>query len=58
LECTRCLHAHGRRLARFEVEPFSSPFQPEVDPGRLNQLSDELEIDECASRVARSTRRG
>lgn len=40
-------------LPRFEVEPFSSPFQAGVDPSRLNQLLDELEVEDFAVRVAR-----
>ncbi len=44
----------GRRATRFKVEPFSSPFQPGVDPSRLNQLSDELEVEEFTSGVERS----
>lgn len=28
----------------FKVEPFNSPFQPGIDPGKLNQLADELEV--------------
>jgi hypothetical protein len=30
----------------FEVIPHSSPFLPGVDPGKLNQLADELEATE------------
>ena len=33
------------RLPRFRVEPFSSAFQPGVDPGRLDSLLDELECE-------------
>ena len=43
----------SRGLAPFRVEPFSSPFQPGVDPGRLNQLADELEVEELAGRPVR-----
>jgi hypothetical protein len=42
----------ARGPAPFRVEPFSSPFQPGVDPSRLNQLADELEVEEFAARVA------
>lgn len=31
---------------RFVVEPRSCGFRPGVDPGKLNQLIDELEIDD------------
>jgi plasmid stability protein len=33
----------ARAAPPFRVEVFSSPFQPGVDPLKLNQLSDELE---------------
>ena len=45
-----------RAPPRFVVEPFSSPFQPGVDPSKLNQLVDELEVEDFAARVPR--RRG
>ncbi|HYD49453.1 MAG TPA: hypothetical protein VEB21_13950 [Terriglobales bacterium] len=31
---------------RFKVEVFDRPFRPGVDPLRLNQLSDELEVEQ------------
>jgi hypothetical protein len=31
---------------RFAVEPHSGRFQPGVDPGRLNQLVDQLEAED------------
>ena len=34
----------GPKKKRFRVRTFSSPFCPGVDPMRLNQLSDELEV--------------
>jgi hypothetical protein len=43
----------GKPSARpppFRVEPFSSPFQPGVDPARLNQLLDELETEDFLAR--------
>ena len=33
-------------LRRFVVEPHSGRFQPGVDPGRLNQLVDQLETED------------
>ncbi len=33
----------GRRAKPFRVRTFRSPFQPGVDPLKLNQLSDEIE---------------
>lgn len=42
-----------RAPPRFVVEPFSSPFQPGVDPSKLNQLVDELEVEDFTSRVPR-----
>lgn len=41
------------RLPRFKVQPFSSPFQPGVDPGRLNQLLDDMETEEFLSKRKR-----
>ena len=42
------------RLPRFVVKPHSGGFRPGVDPGKLNQLLDELEaeafVDEASSR--------
>jgi hypothetical protein len=32
------------RRAAFRVKPFDSPFRPGVDPLRLNQLVDDLEV--------------
>lgn len=39
---------------RFKVEPHSGRFRPGVDPGKLNQLVDQLEADEST----RETRGG
>lgn len=33
-------------LPPFVVKPFSSAFRPGIDPNRLNQLNDELEIED------------
>ena len=37
-------HPRPSRRARFRVEPFDSAFRPGVDPPRLNQLVDDLEV--------------
>jgi hypothetical protein len=37
-------HPRPSRKARFRVEPFDSAFRPGVDPLRLNQLVDDLEV--------------
>ncbi len=37
----------------FRVEVFHSPFRPGVDPMRLNQLADELEIEDAVARPGR-----
>jgi hypothetical protein len=41
------------RHARFRVEAFDSAFRPGVDPLRLNQLLDELEIRRLTEARAR-----
>jgi len=38
------------RAQRFRVDVFDSPFRPGVDPLRLNQLSDDLEVEEALGR--------
>lgn len=42
-----------RRPPRFEVEPHAFGLVPGVDPDRLNQLVDELDVEERAQRLAR-----
>ena len=39
--------------ARVRVRPFSSPLRPGVDPLRLNQLVDDLELERTARRLRR-----
>lgn len=34
-----------KRASRFRVKPHSSPLLPGIDPAKLNQLVDELEVD-------------
>jgi hypothetical protein len=45
----------GRQSAasRFTVEPHALGLRPGIDPDRLNQLIDELEVDEVARRLGR-----
>lgn len=45
-----------RRRRRFRVRPHRSAFAAGVDPGRLNQLVDQLETEGRASKLA--ARRG
>lgn len=45
--------ARRRQVQRFRVDVFDSPFRPGVDPLRLNQLSDELEVEEGLLRPSR-----
>ena len=40
------------QVARYRVQLRALGFRPGVDPGRLNQLADELEADEFARRFA------
>ena len=44
----------GPARAAFRVEPFASEFQPGVDPGRLNQLLDEMETEEFLAKRDKS----
>ena len=44
------------RPARFRVQTFSSPFQPGVDPARLNQLLDDLDCDDFLAKQSRDER--
>lgn len=45
----------GRRVA-FVVHPHDSPLAPGIDPGRMNQLVDELEVDEHLVAIRRGAR--
>jgi hypothetical protein len=47
------LGAHGKppRSAKFKVDPHPFGFKPGVDPDRLNQLVDELEVEELARKL-------
>lgn len=38
---------------RFTVEPHAFGLRPGIDPDRLNQLIDELEVDNAARRLGR-----
>ena len=48
----RGLAADGARKTapRFKVEPHAGGFRPGVDPARLNQLVDELDVERFVSR--------
>lgn len=39
---------------RFVVEPHSGGFRPGVDPGKLNQLVDQLEVEDFEDEAGRS----
>ena len=41
------------RAPRFKVDPHAFGLRPGIDPDRLNQLVDELEVEEAARRLAR-----
>jgi len=38
------------RGRRFRIQTFASPFRPGIDPRRLNQLVDELEVADRSGR--------
>lgn len=42
---------------RFVVETFTSAFLPGIDPGRLNRLVDELDVEDSLGKIGRSGRR-
>jgi hypothetical protein len=45
---------NSRKSARrFRVRPIASKLRPGIDPRRLNQLSDELEVDDFLASHAR-----
>lgn len=39
------------KRARFQVEPHHGGFRPGIDPARLNQLLDELEVEDFIGEV-------
>lgn len=41
------------KARRYRVEPFDSAFRPGVDPLRLNQVSDDLEVEQGVDRLRR-----
>lgn len=47
----------ARRQAPFAVTPKACGFAPGVDPLKLNQLNDELELEAFQSKVRRTKRR-
>ena len=42
-----------RKPTRFRVKPHPLGLRPGIDPSRLNQLADELEVEELARRMRR-----
>lgn len=42
-----------QRSRRFRAETFRSAFRPGVDAMKLNQLSDDLEVEHAAARIGR-----
>ena len=49
--CTQT--ARQPRREPFRADTFESPFRPGVDPLRLNQLVDDLEVDQSRARPTR-----
>jgi hypothetical protein len=45
--------APKRNRKPFRVEPFSSGFAPGIDPSRLNQLLDEMDVEEYLAKQTR-----
>lgn len=43
--------AGARKRPPFRVQTFSSPFRRGIDPMKLNQLSDDLEVDRAMERL-------
>lgn len=41
------------RTKRFRVDTFQSEFRPGVDPLKLNQLADEIEVEHAIDRIHR-----
>lgn len=50
----RAMRGDAPRAARsFKVQPHRTKLAPGIDPGRLNQLADELEDEALVQRMAR-----
>jgi hypothetical protein len=47
--------AKKARLKPFKVEPFALEFKPGIDPDKLNQLVDELEVEDFLDKQRRET---
>jgi hypothetical protein len=48
------LSAPGKEpKTRFKVEPHSFQFKPGIDPNKLNQLLDDLEVEEFLKKMSR-----
>jgi Arc/MetJ family transcription regulator len=49
----RAQEARRAAAGPFQADVFDSPFRPGVDPLRLNQLADDLEVEETGARRGR-----
>lgn len=49
--------ASARRGPRFSVEPHEGGFRPGIDPGKLNQLLDQLDAEDLLPEVSTTRRR-
>lgn len=47
------LSGRRQKVPHFKVEPHAFGVRPGVDPDRMNQLLDELEVEESARRLGR-----
>lgn len=45
--------AHQDRPPRYTLEPHPSGFRPGIDPGKLNQLNDQLEVEDFIAKYQR-----
>lgn len=43
----------GRGRPRYVVKPHAGGFRPGIDPGKLNQLVDQLEVEDFAAEAQR-----
>ena len=45
--------AHGPQRTRYSVEPHRGGFRPGIDPGKLNQLVDQLDVEDFIEEAGR-----
>ncbi|HEY6175529.1 MAG TPA: CopG family transcriptional regulator [Kofleriaceae bacterium] len=45
--------AQSGAQSRYTVEPYAGGFRPGIDPGKLNQLVDELEVEDFIAKALR-----